>query len=114
MVLRHIQSSVRPPQAAARLDDGGTALLHGGNEVAAQPGLVANRLWDGLPGGGAVRNVRELRGRVIAPDNHILHLAHMHAQPLRHLQNRRDGTGYQTLAERASYLRHASEQACTP
>src|SRR5581483_1173783 len=57
--------------SAARLDDGGAALLHHRDEVLLDPGLVDQR-----PGGLAldrgVADVRVLGGAVVAPDDDLV------------------------------------------
>ena len=55
-------------------DDGGAALLHGGQEGALQPGGVVDDLGRGLAADGGVGGVGELGGAVVAPDDHVLDL----------------------------------------
>ncbi len=76
------------------LDDGCAALLHGGDEVSGQPGVVGDCLLDGLAGNSAVGDVRVLRGRVVAPDDHVLHLADRCPGALRHLSARHVSIGH--------------------
>ena len=65
---------------APRLDDGGAALLHGGDEVALEPGLVgAGRGEAGLAVDLGVEHVGVLRGRVVAPDRHLRDGGAVHA-----------------------------------
>mmetsp|Transcript_6856 Transcript_6856/g.14991 ORF Transcript_6856/g.14991 Transcript_6856/m.14991 type:complete len:351 (+) Transcript_6856:226-1278(+) len=58
----------------ARRDNGGASLLHGADEIALEPGLVA-LLHDLGAGDGRVANVRVLRRRVVPPDAHACDLA---------------------------------------
>ena len=64
--------SRRRRRGAARLDDRGTALLHGRDEVLFDPGLIDPRRR-GLPFDLRVEHVGVLSGRVIAPDRHPRH-----------------------------------------
>ena len=75
--------------ALAHLDDGGPPLLDSGDEVALQPLLVLDSLLDGGPPDAAMRHIRKLRGGVVPPDDHILHLCHMSAHLLSHLHHAR-------------------------
>ena len=59
----------------ARLDDRRAALLHGRDEVAPQPVLVADDVGRRLAADRRVREVRELGGRVVAPDGEVLDVA---------------------------------------
>ena len=60
----------RPPL----LDDRSTALLHDLDEVPLQPLRVGDHLWDRTATDPSVREVRELRRRVVAPDPDVGHL----------------------------------------
>src|SRR5687768_600894 len=58
---------------AARLDDGGAALLHGRDEVRLDPGLVVDELGRVLSIDLGVEDIGVLRRRVVAPDAHLLY-----------------------------------------
>ena len=69
----------RRRRRAPRLDDGRTALLHGGDEVAVQPVGVGDDLGGRLAADQGVVEVGELGGGVVAPDRHVGDVAHGHA-----------------------------------
>mmetsp|Transcript_2223 Transcript_2223/g.5241 ORF Transcript_2223/g.5241 Transcript_2223/m.5241 type:complete len:402 (+) Transcript_2223:238-1443(+) len=72
----------------ARGDDGGSALLHRGDELPVQICVVAYGLADGYPSRLAVVDVWVLRRGVVAPDYAVLDVAHRHPRLLRHLPQR--------------------------
>lgn len=55
-------------------NDSRTSLLHSGNEDLLQPLVVVDDLWCGFAPDGGVAGVGELGGRVVAPDDAVLHL----------------------------------------
>ena len=78
----------------AGVDDGGSPLLHGGQEVALQPGAVVDDLGDRLPADEGVGVVGELGGRVVPPDGHVGDGRHRHPRlgancPLARFSSRR-------------------------
>mmetsp|Transcript_26526 Transcript_26526/g.67480 ORF Transcript_26526/g.67480 Transcript_26526/m.67480 type:complete len:354 (+) Transcript_26526:696-1757(+) len=70
---------------AASLDDGRTALLHRGDELAVEPRVVGHGGADGLAVHGAVVHVGVLRGGVVAPDDDVAHVGVVRPSALRHL-----------------------------
>mmetsp|Transcript_10817 Transcript_10817/g.23274 ORF Transcript_10817/g.23274 Transcript_10817/m.23274 type:complete len:217 (-) Transcript_10817:585-1235(-) len=72
----------------AGLDDCSAPLLHRGDELAVQPGVVANHVADGLAADSAVVDVGVLGGGVVAPDGHVAHSAGVHANALGDLGQR--------------------------
>ena len=74
-------------RCAARLDDGGAALLHGGDEGVFVP-LAIDEAMRGLAVDGAEIEIRILRRGMIAPDQHLADLGHVAAGFLGELRNR--------------------------
>ena len=79
--------------AHTHLDDGRAALLHRGDEVAVQVGVVADDGAGGLAGDGGVVDVWVLAGGVVAPDDHVLDLGAVHAAALAQLHTRKARAG---------------------
>ena len=69
----------RGRRRAPRLDDRRAALLHGLDELGLEPVGVADHLGRRLAADLGVREVGELRGRVVAPDREVGDVAHRHA-----------------------------------
>src|SRR5665213_371169 len=67
----------------ARFDDRRAALLHGGDELAPQPRQVGDHVGGLLATNCGVREVGELRRRVVAPNGDVLHVLHRNAGFLR-------------------------------
>ena len=63
-------SSGRGGRSTSRLDDGSAALLHDGNEGVLVPSVV-HQAFCSLALNGGMADIRVLRGRVVAPDNHL-------------------------------------------
>src|SRR5690606_25738417 len=61
---------------AARIDDGGAALAHGGDEDVAVPGVVVDQLGQALAAHGGEAVVGVHGGRVVAPHDQLLDVGH--------------------------------------
>src|SRR5664280_2139219 len=68
---------------ASRFNDCGTALLHGRDELTAEPVVIVDNVGNLRAVDGRVREVGELRRGVVPPNGDVLHVLHWNAGALR-------------------------------
>ena len=103
----------RPPRRAPGVDDGGAPLLDGRDEVTPKPLVVGDHLGGRLPADPGVGEVRELGGRVVAPDGQVGDLGHRSGPswPAASWPGSRRAGSWRTSGRRAPRARWSGDEA---